>query len=70
MFVSSYVILFPIKIHGATVQNLLLCQKIDNATYLTLYCPSLDLILQCLAYGARPETLTCVIDKYRKHCNR
>ena len=58
------------QIQGDAVQKLIANQKVDQASYLTLYCPALDWILQCLAYGAEPQTLTTVIEKCRKHCNR
>ncbi|KAK6476164.1 VPS35 endosomal protein sorting factor-like [Huso huso] len=42
------------QIHGDSVQNQLVLQRVEIPVYLTLYSPAIDWILQCVAYRA-PE---------------
>ncbi|XP_070579924.1 VPS35 endosomal protein-sorting factor-like [Ptychodera flava] len=63
-FLGTYV-----QLQGDSVQNLLAVQRLDMSTYLTLYSPALDWILQCIAYQASDDTLTEILEKCRKQCN-
>lgn len=51
------------------VQQLLRQQKLDLSTYLTLYCPALDWILQCVAQGASEGLLDQVLSRCKDQCN-
>lgn len=45
------------QIHGESVQNQLVLQRVEIPIYLTLYSPAIHWILQCVAYSA-PEVHT------------
>uniref|UniRef100_UPI00358F8339 VPS35 endosomal protein-sorting factor-like isoform X2 n=1 Tax=Myxine glutinosa TaxID=7769 RepID=UPI00358F8339 len=54
------------QLHVDSVQNLLALQGLDMSTYLTLYSPAIDWILQCVAYHASEHVLLEVMDHCRK----
>ncbi|XP_078273677.1 VPS35 endosomal protein-sorting factor-like isoform X3 [Rhinoraja longicauda] len=54
------------QIHGETVQNQLAVQRVEIPTYLTLYSPAIDWILQCIAYRAPEALLTEMMDRCKK----
>ena len=54
MIVTCYFSLFQLQ--GDTVQNILAMQRLDMTSYLTLFSPALDWILQCIAHQA-PEVI-------------
>ncbi|XP_067859292.1 VPS35 endosomal protein-sorting factor-like isoform X1 [Heptranchias perlo] len=54
------------QIHGETVQNQLAVQRVEIPTYLTLYSPAIDWILQCIAYRAPEVLLTEMMDRCKK----
>lgn len=45
-------------------------QRIDLSTYLTLYTPALDFILQAVAAGASEMLLADILDRCKKQGNR
>ncbi|XP_013393417.1 UPF0505 protein C16orf62 homolog [Lingula anatina] len=51
------------------VQNTLAMQKVEMPRYLTLYCPALDWILQCIAHRASENTLQTILEKCKKLFN-
>ncbi|XP_054717134.1 VPS35 endosomal protein-sorting factor-like [Uloborus diversus] len=51
------------------VKETLLKQSLDVPTYLTLYPPALDWILQCVAYKASEPILSQVLHKCKIQCN-
>ncbi|XP_041474018.1 VPS35 endosomal protein-sorting factor-like isoform X1 [Lytechinus variegatus] len=57
------------QLQGDTVQNILAVQRLDMTSYLSLYSPALDWILQSVAYNASEEVLTEILDKCKKQCN-
>lgn len=57
------------QIHGETVQNQLAAQRVEIPTYLTLYSPAIDWILQCIAYRAPEALLTEMMDRCKKLAN-
>ncbi|XP_072043735.1 VPS35 endosomal protein-sorting factor-like isoform X2 [Amphiura filiformis] len=63
-FLSSYK-----QLQGDTVQNILAMQRVDMTSYLNLFSPALDWILQCIAHQAPEETLTEILGKCKKQCN-
>ncbi|XP_029432414.1 VPS35 endosomal protein sorting factor-like isoform X2 [Rhinatrema bivittatum] len=54
------------QIHGDTVQNQLVVQKVEIPLYLTLYSPAIDWILQCISYRAPEVLLTEMMERCRK----
>uniref|UniRef100_A0A8C4Q800 VPS35 endosomal protein-sorting factor-like n=1 Tax=Eptatretus burgeri TaxID=7764 RepID=A0A8C4Q800_EPTBU len=54
------------QLHVDSVQNLLALQGLDMSTYLTLYSPAIDWILQCVAYRTSEHVLLEVMDRCRK----
>uniref|UniRef100_A0A670K2A8 VPS35 endosomal protein-sorting factor-like n=1 Tax=Podarcis muralis TaxID=64176 RepID=A0A670K2A8_PODMU len=47
------------QIHGDTVQNQLVVQCVEIPSYLTLYSPAIDWILQCISYRAAEDYINC-----------
>uniref|UniRef100_A0A8C3FXV8 VPS35 endosomal protein-sorting factor-like n=1 Tax=Chrysemys picta bellii TaxID=8478 RepID=A0A8C3FXV8_CHRPI len=47
------------QMHGDTVQNQLVVQCVEIPSYLTLYSPAIDWILQCIAYRAPEDYINC-----------
>uniref|UniRef100_A0A670YIW2 VPS35 endosomal protein-sorting factor-like n=1 Tax=Pseudonaja textilis TaxID=8673 RepID=A0A670YIW2_PSETE len=47
------------QVHGDTVQNQLVAQGVEIPSYLTLYSPAIDWILQCIAYRAAEDYINC-----------
>uniref|UniRef100_A0A4W4H191 VPS35 endosomal protein-sorting factor-like n=1 Tax=Electrophorus electricus TaxID=8005 RepID=A0A4W4H191_ELEEL len=47
------------QIHGDAVQNQLVLQRVEVPVYLTLYSPAIHWILQCVAYRASDDYITC-----------
>jgi hypothetical protein len=58
------------QVQGDSVQNILAIQKLEMPRYLTLFSPGLDWLLQCIAHKASDKTLTEILEKSRKQCNR
>ncbi|XP_064415213.1 VPS35 endosomal protein-sorting factor-like isoform X1 [Latimeria chalumnae] len=54
------------QIHGDTVQNQLVVQRVEMPVYLTLYSPAIDWILQCIAYRAPEALLTEMMERCKK----
>uniref|UniRef100_A0A670YT69 VPS35 endosomal protein-sorting factor-like n=1 Tax=Pseudonaja textilis TaxID=8673 RepID=A0A670YT69_PSETE len=54
------------QVHGDTVQNQLVAQGVEIPSYLTLYSPAIDWILQCIAYRAAETLLTEMMERCRK----
>ncbi|XP_043945688.1 VPS35 endosomal protein-sorting factor-like [Protopterus annectens] len=54
------------QIHGDTVQNQLVVQRVEMPVYLTLYSPAIDWILQCIAYQAPETLLTEMMERCKK----
>lgn len=52
------------------MKETLIKQNVDVPTYLTLYPPALDWILQCVAYKASEPILSEVLQKCKTQCNR
>ncbi|PIK41137.1 putative UPF0505 protein C16orf62 [Apostichopus japonicus] len=57
------------QLDSDTVQNVLAMQRLDMPSYLHLYSPALDWLLQCIAFKAAENTLTEILGKCKKHCN-
>uniref|UniRef100_A0A672K2V9 VPS35 endosomal protein-sorting factor-like n=1 Tax=Sinocyclocheilus grahami TaxID=75366 RepID=A0A672K2V9_SINGR len=47
------------QIHGESVQNQLVQQRVEIPIYLTLYSPAIHWILQCVAYRAPEDYINC-----------
>ncbi|KAK3713118.1 hypothetical protein RRG08_036730 [Elysia crispata] len=56
-------------VQGECVQNTLAIQKVEMPRYLSLFCPGLDFILQCLAHQASEEVLNQTLERCRTGCN-
>ncbi|XP_067285819.1 VPS35 endosomal protein-sorting factor-like [Pseudorasbora parva] len=54
------------QIHGESVQNQLVLQRVEIPIYLTLYSPAIHWILQCVAYRAPEVLLTEMMDRCKK----
>ncbi|KAM4623948.1 VPS35 endosomal protein-sorting factor-like isoform 2-T2 [Polymixia lowei] len=54
------------QIHGDSVQNQLVLQRVEIPEYLTLYSPAIHWILQCVAYRAPEVLLTEMMDRCKK----
>uniref|UniRef100_A0A670K061 VPS35 endosomal protein-sorting factor-like n=1 Tax=Podarcis muralis TaxID=64176 RepID=A0A670K061_PODMU len=54
------------QIHGDTVQNQLVVQCVEIPSYLTLYSPAIDWILQCISYRAAEVLLTEMMERCKK----
>ncbi|XP_033908670.2 VPS35 endosomal protein-sorting factor-like [Acipenser ruthenus] len=54
------------QIHGDSVQNQLVLQRVEIPVYLTLYSPAIDWILQCVAYRAPEALLTEMMERCKK----
>uniref|UniRef100_UPI003AAA9D70 VPS35 endosomal protein-sorting factor-like isoform X2 n=1 Tax=Centroberyx gerrardi TaxID=166262 RepID=UPI003AAA9D70 len=54
------------QIHGDSVQNQLVLQRVEIPEYLTLYCPAINWILQCIAYRAPEPLLTEMMERCKK----
>ncbi|XP_077490535.1 VPS35 endosomal protein-sorting factor-like [Amblyomma americanum] len=63
-----FLLTYP-QLERPVVQQLLRQQKLDLSTYLTLYCPALDWILQCVAHGASEDLLDQVLARCKAQCN-
>ncbi|XP_077526867.1 VPS35 endosomal protein-sorting factor-like [Haemaphysalis longicornis] len=63
-----FLLTYP-QLERPVVQQLLRQQKLDLSTYLTLYCPALDWILQCVAQGASEGLLDQVLSRCKDQCN-
>ncbi|GFO28653.1 upf0505 protein c16orf62-like protein [Plakobranchus ocellatus] len=57
------------QVQGECVQNTLAIQKLEMPRYLSLFCPGLDFILQCLAHQAPEEVLNQTLERCRSGCN-
>ncbi|TRY58965.1 hypothetical protein DNTS_033933 [Danionella cerebrum] len=57
------------QIHGDSVQNQLVMQRVEIPIYLTLYSPAINWILQCVAYRAPEVLLTEMMDRCKKLAN-
>ncbi|XP_050032588.1 VPS35 endosomal protein-sorting factor-like [Dermacentor andersoni] len=64
----QFLLTYP-QLERPVVQQLLRQQKLDLSTYLTLYCPALDWILQCVAHGASEDLLDQVLARCKAQCN-
>lgn len=64
----QFLLTYP-QLERPVVQQLLRQQKLDLSTYLTLYCPALDWILQCVAHGASEHLLDQVLARCKAQCN-
>uniref|UniRef100_T1JKK3 VPS35 endosomal protein-sorting factor-like n=1 Tax=Strigamia maritima TaxID=126957 RepID=T1JKK3_STRMM len=53
----------------AGVQVELSRQKVEFSTYLTLYSPAVDWILQCIAYKASESLLPEIMERCKQQCN-
>lgn len=62
--------LFLFKVQEDGVQNTLARQKLETPKYLTLYCPALDWLMQCLAHQATDDVLQSILQKTSEQCNR
>jgi hypothetical protein len=51
------------------VKKLLSNQKVSYKTYLELYCPAIDWILQCVCYGQSHDNLNDILTKCIKVSN-
>lgn len=51
------------KISSEKVKKLILNQKIEHKSYLELYCPAIDWILQCVSYNRPADYLKEVLDR-------
>ncbi|XP_051523753.1 VPS35 endosomal protein-sorting factor-like isoform X2 [Myxocyprinus asiaticus] len=51
------------QIHGDSVQNQLVLQRVEIPVYLTLYSPAIHWILQCVAYRAPEVLLTEMMER-------
>uniref|UniRef100_A0A673HVG4 VPS35 endosomal protein-sorting factor-like n=1 Tax=Sinocyclocheilus rhinocerous TaxID=307959 RepID=A0A673HVG4_9TELE len=47
------------QVHGESVQNLLVLQRVEIPIYLTLYSPAIHWILQCVAHRAPEDYINC-----------
>uniref|UniRef100_A0A8C2JTH2 VPS35 endosomal protein-sorting factor-like n=1 Tax=Cyprinus carpio TaxID=7962 RepID=A0A8C2JTH2_CYPCA len=47
------------QVHGESVQNQLVLQRVEIPIYLTLYSPAIHWILQCVAYRAPEDYINC-----------
>ncbi|XP_071796501.1 VPS35 endosomal protein-sorting factor-like [Asterias amurensis] len=63
-FLSSYS-----QLQSDSVQNILAIQRLEMSSYLSLYSPALDWILQCIAHHATEDILTEILGKCKKQCN-
>ncbi|KAF7704892.1 hypothetical protein HF521_020178 [Silurus meridionalis] len=54
------------QIHGDSVQNQLVIQRVEIPVYLTLYSPAIHWILQCVAYRAPDLLLTEMMERCKK----
>ncbi|XP_066519962.1 VPS35 endosomal protein-sorting factor-like [Hoplias malabaricus] len=54
------------QIHGDSVQNQLVIQRVEIPVYLTLYSPAIHWILQCVAYRAPDVLLTEMMERCKK----
>uniref|UniRef100_A0A673HVJ0 VPS35 endosomal protein-sorting factor-like n=1 Tax=Sinocyclocheilus rhinocerous TaxID=307959 RepID=A0A673HVJ0_9TELE len=54
------------QVHGESVQNLLVLQRVEIPIYLTLYSPAIHWILQCVAHRAPEVLLTEMMDRCKK----
>ncbi|XP_051958239.1 VPS35 endosomal protein-sorting factor-like isoform X2 [Xyrauchen texanus] len=54
------------QIHGDSVQNQLVLQRVEIPVYLTLYSPAIHWILQCVAYRAPEVLLTEMMERCKK----
>uniref|UniRef100_A0A8C1AKD2 VPS35 endosomal protein-sorting factor-like n=1 Tax=Cyprinus carpio carpio TaxID=630221 RepID=A0A8C1AKD2_CYPCA len=54
------------QVHGESVQNQLVLQRVEIPIYLTLYSPAIHWILQCVAYRAPEVLLTEMMDRCKK----
>lgn len=57
------------QLQSPVVQAVLSKQQVDMPSYLMLYPPALDWILQCVAYKASETTLSEVLQKCKNQCN-
>ena len=48
----AFVIFFILQLQSDSVQNILAIQRLEMSSYLSLYSPALDWILQCIAHHA------------------
>lgn len=64
----DFLLTYP-QLQRPLVQQTLQQQHMDMGTYLTLYCPALDWILQCVAYRAPENVLTEVLARCKSQCN-
>ncbi|KAJ3608039.1 hypothetical protein NHX12_025089 [Muraenolepis orangiensis] len=54
------------QLHGDSVQNQLVLQRVEIPEYLTLYSPAIHWILQCVAYRAPDPLLTEMMERCKK----
>ncbi|KAK6329347.1 hypothetical protein J4Q44_G00013250 [Coregonus suidteri] len=54
------------QIHGDSVQNQLVLQRVEIPVYLTLYSPAIHWILQCVSYRAPEPLLTEMMERCKK----
>ncbi|CAB1338037.1 unnamed protein product [Coregonus sp. 'balchen'] len=54
------------QIHGDSVQNQLVLQRVEIPVYLTLYSPAIHWILQCVSYRAPEALLTEMMERCKK----
>ncbi|XP_064477807.1 VPS35 endosomal protein-sorting factor-like isoform X2 [Ornithodoros turicata] len=64
----DFLLTYP-QIQRPLVQTTLAQQHMNMATYLTLYCPALDWVLQCGSYRAPESILTQVLAKCKLQCH-
>ncbi|KAJ1532194.1 hypothetical protein ONE63_000815 [Megalurothrips usitatus] len=57
------------QLFSASVRMDLVLQKVDLSTYLTLYTPALDYILQSVAHDATEKTLAEILDRCKRKGN-
>ncbi|KAJ8246244.1 hypothetical protein GJAV_G00265420 [Gymnothorax javanicus] len=54
------------QIHGDSVQNQLVLQRVEIPVYLTLYSPAINWILQCVSYRAPEALLTEMMEQCKQ----
>lgn len=61
---------FSVQLFSQSVTEDLEKQKMEVPTYLTLYTPALDFVLQAVASGASDSLLSELLDRCQKHGSR
>lgn len=64
IFPHDFYLCYFKQIHGDTVQNQLVVQRVEIPLYLTLYSPAIDWILQCISYRAAEVKDSFIMERF------